>query len=117
MPGTWKRSITYGVGMTGSTAIDALMVIFSLVSVLGLLALGWRLMKVAPGRMQARLDREIAAREAAMTALAQAHARAPDGVTREALARNYRFHLSAVRALKPSFSAPDLLPDAQRQAA
>ena len=96
--------------MTAATNIDLLMYAFTLITLLGIAALGWSILRAAPARLQARLNGEIAERRAAMTALAAAHAGAPDGPTRDALARNYRFHRAAVRTLDPASVVPDLDP-------
>lgn len=88
--------------MTGAMSINLLLYAFTLITLLGIAALLWQVARTAPVRMQERLTREIAERRAAMAALAQAHERTADGATRDALARNYRFHQAAVRALDPT---------------
>ena len=94
--------------MTGTTSIDLLMYAFTLVTLLGIVAGLWQVARIAPVRMHARLKREVAERRAAMTAMAEAFERTADGPTRDALARNYRFHRAAVRALDPSVETQDL---------
>lgn len=94
--------------MTGATSIQLLLYAFTLVTLLGIAAVLWWVARAAPARMRVRLTREVAERRAAMDALADAHGRAADGPTRDALARNYRFHQAAVRALDSAAMVPDL---------
>ena len=104
--------------MTAANNINLLMYAFTLITLLGIAALGWRALRAAPTLLLARRDREIAERSTAMTALAAAHAQTPDGPTRDSLARNYRYHRATVRTLDPAFVAPDLgAPETSRRVA
>ncbi|TRW18136.1 hypothetical protein [Glacieibacterium frigidum] len=94
--------------MTSATSLQLLLYAFTLITLLGLAALLWQVVRTAPARMRVRLTREVTERRAAMVALAAAHARTDDAPLREALARNYRFHQAAVRALDPSAITDDL---------
>ena len=94
--------------MTGSASLQLLLYGFTLITLLGIAALLWQVARAAPVWMRARVTREVAERRAAMAGLAEAHGRTTDGTLREALARNYRFHQAAVRALDPSAIAGDL---------
>lgn len=94
--------------MTSAASLQLLLYAFTLITLLGITALLWQVARTAPVRMRARMTREVAERRAAMAALSEAHGRTANGPLREALARNYRFHQAAVRAIDSSAMVPDL---------
>lgn len=94
--------------MNSATSLQLLLYAFTLITLLGVAALLWQVARAAPIRMRDRTAREIAERRAAMNVLADAHARTADVTLRDALARNYRFHQAAVRALDPAAPVADL---------
>lgn len=94
--------------MTSATSLQLLLYAFTLITLLGIAALLWQVARAAPVRMRARVDREVAERRAAMDALSHAHGHAADAAMRDTLARNYRFHQAAVRALDANAMVADL---------
>ncbi len=88
--------------MSGNPVIvDALMIAFSAALLLAAAVAVLKFRTVAPVRMQARLDREVAERLAAMAMLARNYPEATPDV-RERLLLNYRYHRVSVLALAPA---------------
>ena len=81
-----------------------MMTAFGTAIAIGLLWLVVRLRAEAPGRMQQRLNREIAERTALMRSLADAASDA-DPAQRARLEANYRYHRARIMALNPNFDA------------